>query len=94
MTKYGVCLNGENFWIDVGGDTVPRGFYVWVYVEAEDPDGAEKLAVEILRKDEDLSRLTQNPRHESPMIHLEEIQELESFNQEEMPRSGFAWYAS
>jgi hypothetical protein len=73
MRKYRVVLNGANFLLQIGDSPERHGFYTTRYLEAENPEAAELVALELVRTDEKLRGSTMNERTDSPMIYLDEI---------------------
>ena len=92
MKKYGVLVRGENFLVSVNEQAEKHGFYATVHVEAMDDQSAELKAMELLRTDQKLVSITLNSKSDSPMMYLEEIEELETFEGLNLPRTGFAFF--
>jgi hypothetical protein len=69
-----------------------HGFYTARFVEAESLDDAERIAVEKLRASEKLRSLTLNDPGNRPIIHVEEVTELPSFDDAGSLEPGFIWY--
>ena len=90
MTYYRVFLRGENFVLDVEGKPTKMGFYTTRFVQANDSESAELLAVDLLRKDKKL-RGVLNPRSDPPLIFAEEIDAVQA---DEVPEivPGFAFF--
>jgi hypothetical protein len=53
------------------------GFFTTRFVQANNRDGAELLAVDLIRSDKWLRGAVANSRTDPPMIFAEEIEELE-----------------
>ena len=68
------------------------GFYTTVFVEALNEETAELKATELLWNDHRLIGSMLNTESDSPMIFVEEIEELESFDGLTLPRTGFSFY--
>ncbi len=66
------------------------GFYTTRFVTAADESEAEKLAVEMLRIE--LRKSVMNDKSDSPVMFVEEIEELKSFDGLNSPGTGFVWY--
>ena len=92
MKKYQLFLNGRNFLINMEGKPQRHGFYTTRWVEAENPDDAELKAVENIKADSELKKCVLNDKDDPPMIYLEEIYELDSFNGVNPPGKGFSFY--
>ena len=94
MKKFRAFIHGRNFLIRDADHLEPhiRGFYTTVYVEAADFPEAEIASVEVLRKDEQLRATTCNGLHDPPILDVEEIQELGSFDNMRLPREPFVFY--
>ena len=85
-------IEGRNFLITVDDETAKYGFYTTRFVEARDEEDAETKVVEMLRNDPKLVAATLNERSDSPMIYVEEIEELTSFRGYPVPGTGCTWY--
>ena len=94
MKKYRVLVRGENFLFGVNEEAQKFGFYTTVYVEALDDESAELNAMEILRTDQKLVGITLNSKSDSPMMYMEEIEELETFEGLNLPRTGFSFFSA
>ena len=92
MKKYQVLLEGKNFLIEYEGKLQKHGFYTTRYIEAENPEEAELKAVEAIKSDKKLIESVKNYRADAPMIYLEEISELETFENVKPPGSGYSFY--
>lgn len=83
-------VEGINFLIQGENDIEKLGFFTTRFVEARDEQGAEKLAIDILRRE--LKPLVQNEESNSPMMFVETIEEIDSFPDLDPPGIGFVWY--
>ena len=92
MKKYKTFIRGDNFLINIDGKEQKLGFYTRVFVEARDEEDAEQRSIRLLRDDPKLKRITLNNKSDSPMIYVEEIEELESFDGLKLPRIGFSFF--
>ena len=54
MAWYRVMIRGENFFLDLNEGVKRYGFYTPRFVEAHDPEDAERQAVERIRNDAEL----------------------------------------
>ena len=93
LKKFQVRLHGENFLLArVGGAPRVFGFYTTRWVEAPDPEAAEIAAVDLVRSDPDLVSTVRNPRDNSPMIYLDSLREIPSFEGLNPPGKGYTFY--
>lgn len=92
MNKYKAMLEGKNFLLDLEGITQKYGFYTTRYVEANDPEEAELNAVKTIREDNQLTDTVKNDQSDPPMIYLESLDELSSFEGVEIPGTGYTFY--
>ncbi len=76
VPNYRVQIDGQNFLIDMDGAVDKYGFITWRVVQAAEPHAAEKAAVEMLRNDQSLHRLTLNDPGDPPVMDVLEIEEL------------------
>jgi len=67
VKKFCVCINGQNFLVDMYGKVAKRGFFKSFYLEATSPEQAENMAVGKLKEDNDLHEITKNPKSDPPV---------------------------
>ena len=91
MTHYRVFLRGENFQMEVAGKSTRMGFFTTRFVQANNRDGAELLAVDLIRNDRWLKGAVSNPRTDSPRIFAEEIEAVEGAGVPDVG-SGFSFF--
>jgi hypothetical protein len=75
MTWYRVFLNGQNLWLQLDSSPKRLGFYTTRFVEANDAEHAELVAVKLLREEGKLSAL--NDRGDPPRVFVERVEEVE-----------------
>ena len=93
MKKFRVLLRGENFLLKSEESVKRLGFYTTRFVEAPDKDGAEKCAVESIRKDDRLQECVLNDQSDPPMLFAEEIDEISSFETgKDQSLGGYTFY--
>ena len=90
MRKYKVTVEGVNFLIKVDTEITKLGFFTTRFVEAQDEHAAENQTMDMLRVE--LKTLVENDKADSPMMFVEEIEELQSFGEFKVPGTGFTWY--
>ena len=84
-------MNGANFLINKDGKEQKLGFFQTIFVESPDPEQAELDAVGIIRNS-DLREIVLNTKDDPPMIYLEELEEIEAFDESESLIQGRAFY--
>ena len=91
MKHFRVSLRGENFLLNFDGQPTKMGFYATRFVQANNPEGAELLAVDLLQGDETLRGAANLRSDHPPMIFADEIDEVVA---EEVPDSpaGFTFF--
>jgi hypothetical protein len=93
MRKFRVRLQGCNFLIRVaGGGESKHGFYTNRFVEPDDENAAELLAVDQLRRRQSLRDVVLNEPNDPPRILLEDVAELASFEGLPSLDQGLVWY--
>jgi len=93
MKKFKVFVQGTNYLIrEVGNSPRKQGFYTTAFVEAANAEQAEAVAVELLRNDPKLRNVSENQACDRPVIEVESIEEVQSFEGCHLPRMGLAWY--
>ena len=91
MKKYSVMLEGRNFLLDIEGSVKKYGFFTTRYVEAENPEQAEIKAVQLIKEDRSLKMAAKNEGLK-PMIYLDSITELMSFEGVRLPGTGYSFF--
>lgn len=86
-------IHGQNFLMEVDGTRQRMGFYTHVFVEANDSDDSEIRAVDVLRLDSKLRDGVLNEPDDRPTMSVEEIEQVESFDDCTLPRTGLVFYA-
>ncbi|HTY88486.1 MAG TPA: hypothetical protein VMB80_13545 [Candidatus Acidoferrum sp.] len=93
MKKFKVLVRGKNYLIRAA-ENPPRkvGFYTTAFVEASNTEQAEAAAVELLRNDLNLRSASENKAPDPPKLQIESIEETQSFDGCNLPRTGLAIY--
>jgi hypothetical protein len=86
---YRVNIHGKNFLIEMDGVIDKWGFYTFRDVMAANPEDAEFAAIQMLREHQRLRGIIKNSVDDPPMMHLEELTEIEVPNPIE---PGLTWY--
>jgi len=86
--KYIVSINGRNFLMRMDGKIRKAGFYTTRFVEAQDVEEAEAVAIGLIRSDAKLSSSILNRREDPPILTVEEIEEVKKLQSQE----GYAFY--
>ncbi|WP_439625155.1 hypothetical protein [Gemmata sp.] len=78
--RFTVRVRGHNFLIPVDGESDPRphSFFTQVDVEADNEEGAETAAIQLLRQTQKLRDLVRNTRDDPPRMDVEGLCEYES----------------
>ncbi len=92
MKKYQVKLEGKNFLLEQEGKIVKHSFFTTRYVEANNPKEAELSAVALIKNDTALTESVRNNHSLEPMIYLEGLSEIESFEDINVPGAGYSFY--
>lgn len=93
MKKFKVFVKGNNCLIrEVKKTSRKCGFYTTAYTEAPNAEQAEAIVVELLRNDFKLQNLCENNASDPPIIRIETVDEIESFDGCTLPRMGFAFF--
>ena len=92
MKKYKVFVRGQNFHLHLNGEARKLCFYTTRFVEAQDDHEAEEKAISTLRNDPTLRDRVLNDKSDAPMLFVEEIAELDSFDGVTLPGTGFSFY--
>ena len=90
--KFKVMLRGENFKVALVGPVAKRGFDTTRFVEADTPDAAEHAAVELVRQDRHLQGIVRDAPTDPPMIYLDSLSEIPSFDGCPVPVAGYTWF--
>ncbi len=92
MKKYQVMLEGKNFLLEHEGKILKHGFFTTRYVEANNPEEAELSAIDLIKNDSTLTKSVRNDDFLEPMIYLDGLSEIESFNDMRVPGTGYSFY--
>ena len=76
MRSFKVKLHGENFLLNFDGELKKFGFYATIFVKAENPQEAEKIAIILIHQNRNLRDTVFNENADRPTINLEEIKEV------------------
>lgn len=90
MQVYRVVLHGQNFPGTILGEAGRIGFYTTRFVDAEDPNAAEKAALALLRSDSSLN-VSADHRALDARVLIEELAEVPA-ETERIPDAGFTFY--
>ena len=93
MKKYKVFVHGQNFLLNLNGKAEKLGFYTTRFVEADDEREAGEIAISALRNDPTLCGGVLNENFDAPMLYVEDIAELDSFEGLTVPGTGLSFYA-
>ncbi len=93
MKRFEVKLHGKNFLFNLDGDLKKFGFFATKFVEAENPQEAEKMAIILIRQNPNLRDTVLNENADRPTIDLEEIKEVNSLKFfSKKSTTGFTFY--
>jgi hypothetical protein len=93
MKKFRVFVQGKNYLMRVDGNTPCKfGFYTTAFVEACNAEQAEDAAVELLHNDFKLRDACENEISDPPIIEIDSIEEIHSFDGCTLPRTGLALF--
>ena len=90
MKTFRVFLRGENFLLTFDGRQTRLGFYTTRFVQANNPEGAELIAVDLLRNDKTL-RGVANLRSDPPMVFADKSDEVAADDVADIA-SGFTFF--
>ena len=90
MPLFRCFIRGENFPGTLVGKREPIGFYTTRFVDAQSPEQAEMLAVDLLRNDEDLE-VPPEHRTQDARVYFEKIEELPA-EADRSPNKGFTFF--
>jgi hypothetical protein len=95
MPKFRASIHGVNFRMRTGSPDKEQllGFYTNAFVEAESPEAAESIVVDLLRADPRLREDVVNRRDDPPRLFVEEIEEIADWPPDTArPLTGLAFY--
>lgn len=69
-----------------------HGFFTTRFVEADTPEAAEQLVVGLVRQDPDLQAAVRNEPTDPPMICVDSVSEIQSFDGYQIPGTGYSWF--
>jgi hypothetical protein len=93
MKKFKVLIQGKNYLMREPGNS-PRkfGFYTTALVEARTAERAKAAAVILLQNDSELADACENDASDPPVIEIESVEEVLSFDGCTLPRTGLALF--
>lgn len=83
-------VEGANFLVSFDNESAKHGFFATRFIEAENAQDAENKVIELLRIE--LANLVENASSDSPVMFVEEIEEIGSFEGITVPSPGFVWF--
>lgn len=96
MGKYAITVHGRGFLVPIeGGTGTSQGFIVTVFLEADDEEYACERAMKVVLEDD--AFVSEIGPHYDPgaaEVFAEHWYELSSFDDCELPRSGFIFYGA
>ena len=92
MQKYLVTVHGENLLAKVEGVQQKFGFVTNVSIEGFTQPDAEARAIELVREDNEIRDMALNTKDDPFTLSTVEAIEIETFDVDETPRTGFAFY--
>lgn len=93
VKKYIVMIEGRNLIFASEGRSKRFGFSTTRDVEARNPEEAEQLAIESVRRDEELNRALLNIPSDPPRIVVTQSVRVDSFESHRRPDSEYIFYA-
>ena len=88
MNKYRLMIEGKNFVLK--GKAEKLGFYTTRYVEGANEEEATNRALDLIRTE--IKGNVEKDTDANPEMFVKEIVELESFEDANVPGSGFSWF--
>jgi hypothetical protein len=92
MPTYRVLINRRNFLLTIDGHRRLHGFYQTVFLEAPDPDAAEKEAIGLVEANQDLQTMVLNDRTDPPMLHIDRLEEIAASSRPAAQPTGRTYY--
>ena len=91
MKKFKLLINGKNFLLESEKGIQTMGFYITLFVEADNSTNAENKAFELL-KNNDAFKKSKNDQFNPPIMYVEEIEEVQDLNDSNQKDTGFVFY--
>ena len=92
MKKYKALLQGENVIMEIDSQPAKCGFFATRYVEAKDPNEAETILAATLQNEAEFKQSALNDKADQPVIFLNRIIEVDSFDGIPLPGTGFSFF--
>lgn len=90
--KFHLMMRGENFAIETDGKINRLCFFQNLFIEAEDCNAAEEKAIQMIRSDQSLRNVVRNSQDDPPRLFVEELHQLDSFDDIERETQGRIYY--
>lgn len=88
--KFKIVVEGQNYTVNLDNTPQRCGFFTTRFVEADNPSEAENIVLQLIR--DELKGIVLNDRNDPPAISLDEIVEIASFGNNDVPGFGFTWF--
>jgi len=93
VNKYKALVRGQNFLLNNNGKVGRFGFYATRFVDAGSEADAEEKAIATLRDDPALRDAVLNEKSDPPIMFVEDISQLDSFDGLNLPGTGLSFYS-
>jgi ankyrin repeat protein len=94
MPKYQVYIEGRNFLLELYERHQKLGFYTQVFVEAQDDEGAESNAMEVLLRDTKLRERVLNSKEDRPTMTVGDLKQIGSFDGLILPHTKLIFFSA
>jgi len=91
MKKFIVFIAGKNLLIKDEKEVIQNsGFYTTRFINADNSSHAKSNSLTLIR--EELNGIILNDFSNPPVIEVNELNEVDSFGDNQVPGAGFTWY--
>ena len=91
MNAYRVQVGGLNYYLEMENQVQRCGFYTTVWVEADDSDSAQLIALEQVENRSELKAISRNAESDPPSLRVDDLSALESY-EEFGENQGFSFF--
>lgn len=88
--KFKLLIEGQNYIVHLDNTPQRCGFFTTRFIDADNSSDAENIVLQLIK--DELKGVVLNDRNDPPVIYFDEIIEIASFGNNDVPGFGFTWF--